>query len=196
MFSKYALYGLPLLPGVFASTLSLGADKYLVSYYLGLKKFEMLYVSASPQSRRWCFFFQTSQINDVLFPELSALHDKQESQAFCHRFAGIQKFVFGFGVGATALLSVFPGQILRILASRNSTSGAATLAILGVQGIFMAFVLLYVVVLNVQLRVWSSTLFWALSGVAIVALDVLLLPRIGIIGAAISQLIATACGAA
>ncbi|MGC1934954.1 MAG: oligosaccharide flippase family protein, partial [Candidatus Acidiferrales bacterium] len=193
VFSKYALYGLPLLPGVFASTLSLGADKYLVSYYLGLKDVGIYSVCFAISA---LVFFLTGPINDVLFPELSALHDKQESQAFCHRFAGIQKFVFGFGVGAAALLSVFPGQILRILASRDFTSGAATLAILGVQGIFMAFVLLYAVVLNVQLRVWSSTLFWALSGVAIVALDVLLLPRIGIIGAAISQLIATACGAA
>ncbi|MGH9866408.1 MAG: lipopolysaccharide biosynthesis protein, partial [Candidatus Acidiferrales bacterium] len=140
-------------------------------------------------------FFLTGPINDVLFPELSALYDMQHGESFRQRFAGVQKFVFGFAVGAAALLTAFPHETLRLVAPRDFGSGSATLAILGVQGIFMAMVLLYVVILNVRMRVWSSTIFWVLSGAAIIAIDIVLLPRLGIAGAAISQLIVTAAGA-
>jgi len=192
IFSKYALYGLPLLPGVLASTVSLGADKYLVSYYLGLKQVGIY--SACFAVSALVFFF-TGPINDVLFPELSALHDMQHGESFRRRFAGVQKFVLGFAVGTAALLAAFPHETLRLVASRNFASGSTTLAILGIQGIFMAIVLLYVVILNVRMRVWSATIFWVLSGVAIVSIDIVLLPRMGIAGAAISQLIVTAAGA-
>lgn len=190
--SKYTLYGLPLLPGVLASTVSLGADKYLVSYYLGLKQVG-IYSACFAVSA--LVFFLTGPINDVLFPELSALHDMQHGESFRRRFAGVQKFVLGFAVGAAALLAAFPHETLRLIAPSNFESGSTALAILGVQGIFMAMVLLYVVILNVRMRVWSSTIFWVLSGVAIVLVDIALLPRLGIAGAAISQLIVTAAGA-
>lgn len=193
VFSKYARYGLPLLPGVFASTLSLGADKYAVSYYLGLKEVGIYNVCFAISA---LVFFLTGPINDVLFPELSALYDRKDWQSFRNRFKGIQKFVFGLSVGLAALMAFFPRDILRVLASHDFISGASTLAVLGVQGIFMVFVLLYIVILNVHFRVWTTTLFWVASGIAIIALDVLLVPRIGIVGAAISQLLATAGGAA
>jgi len=189
---RYALYGLPLSPGVLASTVSLGADKYLVSYYLGLRQVGIYSVCFAVSALA---FFLTGPINDVLFPELSALFDMQQAESFRRRFAGVQKFVFGFAVGAAALLAAFPHETLRLVASRDFVSGSATLAILGVQGIFMAIVLLYVVILNVRMRVWSSTIFWVLSGAAIVAIDIALLPRLGIAGAAVSQLIVTAAGA-
>ena len=192
IFLKYARYGLPLLPGVLASTVSLGADKYLVSYYLGLKQVG-IYSACFAVSA--LVFFLTGPINDVLFPELSALYDMQHGESFRRRFAGVQKFVLGFAVGAAALLAAFPHETLRLVAPQDFASGSTTLAILGVQGIFMAIVLLYVVILNVRMRVWSSTIFWVVSGVAIVSIDIVLLPRLGIAGAAISQLIVTVAGA-
>ncbi|MGB6482874.1 MAG: oligosaccharide flippase family protein [Candidatus Acidiferrales bacterium] len=192
LFSKYARYGLPLLPGVFASTVSLGADKYVVSYYLGLKQVG-IYGACFALSA--LVFFLTGPINDVLFPELSALHDMERWAMFRQRFRSVQKFVFGFACGAAAILAAFSRQVLTIVAPAEFASGRATLAVLGVQGIFMALVLLYIVILNTRLRVWLTTWFWVLSGAAIILLDVVLIPPMGIVGAALSQLIATAGGA-
>jgi O-antigen/teichoic acid export membrane protein len=192
VFRKYSSFGLPLLPGVLASAISFGADKYLVNYYLGLRQagiYSACFTIAAAT------FFLVGPINDVLFPELSALHDTEKIESFDQRFSGIQRFVLGLSAGAAALLTAFPRQILKLLSSSAFASGGKTLAILGVQGIFMAVVLLYIVVLNVQLRVISSTLFWIVSGGAILVLDMLLIPGAGIVGAAISQLICTAAGA-
>lgn len=190
--AKYAKFGLPLIPGVLASAISLGADKYVVGYYLGLKQVGIYSVCFTISALT---FFLTGPVNDVLFPELSALHDSGNSESFRRRFAGIQKFVFGASVGAAAILAIFPQEVLRLLASREFMSGSTALALLGVQGIFMAVVMLYAVILNVRMRVWSSTAFWLASGILILLFDVVLIPRIGIEGAAVSQLIATAAGA-
>ena len=189
---RYAKFGLPLLPGALASAISMGADKYVVGCYLGLKQVGIYSVCFTVSALT---FFLTGPINDVLFPELSALHDSGNSESFRRRFSGIQKFVFGASVGAAAILAMFPQEVLRLFASPEFISGSTTLAILGVQGVFMAIVMLYAVILNVQLRVWSSTIFWLASGLLIVLFDVILVPGIGIEGAAFSQLIATSAGA-
>lgn len=192
IFSKYARYGLPLLPGVFASAISLGADKFVVSHYLGLKEVG-IYGACFALSA--VVFFLTGPINDVLFPELSALYDAERWPMFRERFRSVQKFVFGFACGTAAILAVFSGQVLTIVAPVEFQEGKSTLAVLGIQGIFMALVLLYIVILNTRMRVWATTWFWVLSGAAIVSLDVILIPILGIAGAALSQLIATAAGA-
>ncbi len=192
VFSQYSRYGLALLPGVLASVVSLGADKYVVSAYLGLKQVG-IYGACFAVSA--VVFFLTGPINDVLFPELSALHDAERWFMFEQRFRSVQKFVFGFACGAAAILAAFPRQILAMVGPPEFATGKTTLIVLGVQGIPMALVMLYVVILNTRLRVWSTSLFWVISGAAILLLDVILIPRMGIVGAALSQLIVTALGA-
>lgn len=190
--SQYSRYGLALLPGVLASVISLGADKYIVSFYLGLKQVG-IYGACFALSA--VVFFLTGPINDVLFPELSALYDAKRLTAFEQRFRGVQKFIFGFACGAAAVLVAFPRQILLIVAPPEFATGKTTLIVLGVQGIPMALVMLYVVILNTRLRVWTSSVFWTSSGAAILLLDVILIPQMGIAGAALSQLAVTTLGA-
>lgn len=192
VFSQYSRYGLALLPGVFASVISLGADKYVVSAYLGLKQVG-IYGACFAISA--VVFFLTGPINDVLFPELSALYDAERWLMFEQRFRSVQKFVFGFACGAAAILAAFPRQILAMVAPPEFAAGKTTLIVLGVQGIPMALVMLYVVILNTRMRVWSTSVFWVISGAGILLLDVILIPKIGIVGAALSQLIVTALGA-
>lgn len=192
VFSQYSRYGLALLPGVLASVVSLGADKYLVSAYLGLKQVG-IYGACFTISA--VVFFLTGPINDVLFPELSALYDAGRSSMFEQRFRSVQKFVFAFACGAAAILAVFPRQILSIVGPPEFAAGKITLILLGVQGIPMALVMLYVVILNTRLQVWSTSVFWVVSGGAILLLDVILIPQMGIAGAALSQLVVTFLGA-
>ncbi|HEV2495915.1 MAG TPA: oligosaccharide flippase family protein [Terriglobia bacterium] len=190
---RYTWFGLALLPGGLASSLSFSADRYLVGYFLDLRQVGIYSVCFTISALG---FFLLGPINDVLFPELSALHDSADWNAFRERFSGIQKTVFGFSVGAMALLAVFPGAVLKIAASSDYLSGSRTLAILGLQGVFMSFAMLYGVILNVRLRVWASTALWLGVGIIVVILDLLLVPRIGIAGAALSQLISSVAGAA
>ena len=60
--------------------------------------------------------------------------------------------------------------------------------VMGLQGVLMGLVTLYVAVLNVELRVWSSMLVWKVLAATVLLLDFVLIPRIGILGAAVAQL--------
>ncbi len=190
--SRYVPYGLALVPGALAASLSFAADRYLVGYYLDLQQVGIYSV---------CFtvsmlgFFFVGPLNDVLFPEMVALYDAGDWNQFYDRFSGVQKFVTGLAVGASALVISFPQQILRLLTTRDFSSGGPTLAILGLQGIFMSIVMLYIVMLLVRLRVWWTTLVWGGMGAIVLLIDAVLLPRVGIVGAAFSQLISSVAGA-
>jgi O-antigen/teichoic acid export membrane protein len=191
--SRYIPYGLGLVPGGLASTLSFSADRYLVAHYLDLKQVGIY---------SFCFaisalgFFFVAPINDVLLPEMSALYDAGDWDNFHRRFSGIQKFVFGLSVGATALLVAFPQHVLQILTTREFSSGSDTLAILALQGVFMSLVMLYMVMLSVRLRVWSTSLIWAGIGTVVILIEIILLPRVGLLGAGLAQLISSIAGAA
>jgi O-antigen/teichoic acid export membrane protein len=189
---KYLPYGAALVPGALASTLSFAADRYLVGYYLDLRQVGIYSVCFTVSA---IGFFFCGPLTDVLLPEMSALYDSGDWNQFYARFSGVQKFVIGLAVGATALLVAFPEQILRALTTGAFASGAPTLAILGVQGVFMSAVVLYSVMFYVRMRVWWTTAVWAGMGLIILVMDVFLLPRIGIPGAGVSQLVSSVAGA-
>jgi O-antigen/teichoic acid export membrane protein len=189
---KYVPYGLALVPGALASSLSFAADRYLVGYYLDLRQVGIYSLCFTVSALG---FFFVGPLNNVLLPEMAALHDARDWDQFDDRFAGVQKFAIGLAAAATALLVAFPQQILRVLTTRDFSSGGPTLAVLGFQGIFMSIVMLYIVMLMVRLHVWWTTVVWGGMGVMVLVMDVILLPRIGIIGAGYSQLISSVLGA-
>jgi O-antigen/teichoic acid export membrane protein len=189
---KYLRYGLALVPGSIAASLSFSADRYLVGHYLGLTQVGIYSVCFAVSALG---FFLVGPVNDVLVPELSALHEKRDWAVFDQRFSGIQKFVFGAAMFATAMLVCFPRQILRLVATDMFSSGSSALVILGMQGVFMSFVMLYEVLLKVRLRTWTSSAIWAGMGVIILAMDLALIPLWGIVGAALSQLVSSIAGA-
>jgi len=191
--SRYIPYGLSLVPGGLASALSFNADRYLVAYYLDLKQVGIYSVCFTISALG---FFFVGPINDVLLPEMSVLYDAGDWDNCHRRFSGIQKFVFGLSVGFTALLVTFPQHILRILTTPDFLSGNYILAILGLQGVFMSLLMLYIVVLNVRLRVLSTSLVWAGIGALVILIEIVLVPRIGLLGAALAQLISSIAGAA
>jgi O-antigen/teichoic acid export membrane protein len=190
--SKYVPHGLALVPGALASSVSFAADSYLVGYYLGLRQVGIYSVCFTVSALG---FFFCGPLTDVLLPEMSALHDAGDWNQFYVRFAGVQKCVMAFAAGATALLVTFPQQILQLVTTRDFSSGSSTLMVLGLQGIFMSIVMLYIVMLYVQLRVWWTTVVWAGMGALVLMLDMVLLPRIGVVGAGVSQLVSSVAGA-
>jgi len=192
LFVRYVSYGAALLPGGMMYLVAINADRYIVGWYFGNEQVG-IYVTAVTISA--IVFFFVGPINDVLFPELSALYDRNEAGSFRRRFAGIQKFIVGISAGFAALLLTFPEDVLWLATWGRSQSGADALRILGVQGLLMGLVALYTAVLNVQLRVWSSTLVWKVLAGTILVLDFALVPRWGVNGAALAQLAATVVAA-
>jgi O-antigen/teichoic acid export membrane protein len=185
IFTRYISYGAALLPGALVFLLASSADRYIVAAYLDMEQVGVYVTTVTVAA---VVFFFVGPINDVLFPELSALYDADQPAMFRRRFAGIQKFILGLSAGFAALLVAFPDDVLFLATSGRSSSGGAALQVMGLQGLFMGLVTLYVAVLYVRLRVWSSLLVWKVLAATVLVLDLILIPRIGILGAAVAQL--------
>jgi O-antigen/teichoic acid export membrane protein len=192
VWTNYLPYGLALVPAGLVSTISFSADRYLVGYYLNLREVGIYSVCFTISALG---FFFVGPLNDVLLPEIGALYDSGDWTEFYSRFSTVQKLVLGVAAGATSLLVAFPQQLLHLVSSSEFASGESTLIVLGLQGVFMSMVMLYIVVLCVRSRVWSTSMVWAAMGTLALGGDVLLLPRVGIVGAGISQLVSSIVGA-
>jgi O-antigen/teichoic acid export membrane protein len=190
---RYLGFGAALLPGGLIYFGAMNADRYIVRGFLGV---DQVGVYSAAVTISGLVFFFVGPINDVLFPELSALYDLNQGDALRRRFTAIQKFVLGVSAGLAGLVLVFTDEILWLATSGRFTSGGTVLAILAVQGLFMGLATLYIAVLNVQLRVWSSTVVWKVLAGIVLALDFALIPQMGITGAAVAQLVATVVAAA
>ncbi|HTK77845.1 MAG TPA: lipopolysaccharide biosynthesis protein [Gemmataceae bacterium] len=188
VFIRYVSYGAALLPGALVFLIASSADRYIVAAYLDMQQVGVYVTTVTVAA---VVFFFVGPINDVLFPELSALYDANEPAMFRRRFTGIQKFILGLSAGFAALLLAFPEDVLFLATSGRSSSGAGALRVMGVQGLLMGLVTLYVAVLNVELRVWTSMLVWKVLAATILILDFVLIPPMGILGAAIAQLAGT-----
>lgn len=184
MLRIYSGYGMGLMPGMLASMLATNGNRYLVAHYLDLRRVGIYSIVVAISG---IVGFLVGPINDVLVPELSVLYDCKQFDLFYSRLRGIQKFVWGFSTGMAALLAVYPAEVIRLFASRDCTEGWAALSVMGVQGALMAIVILQIVVLNVQLRVWRSSGFWIGMAAITLLCDLVLVPRLGITGAALGQ---------
>jgi O-antigen/teichoic acid export membrane protein len=183
----YGSYGIGLMPGMLASMLSVNGDRYLVAHYLDLRHVGIYSIVVAISN---LVGFLVGPINDVLVPELSVLYDHGHWDLFYRRLRGIQKFVWGSCAGVATLLIVFPAEVVRLFGTRDCTEGLAALSISGLESVFLAVVMLQIVVLNVELKVWWSSGFWAGMAVLTLASDLVLVPRLGITGAAIGQCLA------
>lgn len=193
LFGTYAAFGAALLPGAIAFLAASNASRYLVAAQLGLR--EVGIYNASLQIASIASLY-VGPITDVLFPELSQLHDSSRQELFAERFGDVQKLVLALSGGAAALMAVFPASVLRLVVQTDFLEGSPVLAVLGVNSCLTALLVLYMVVLNVKLRVWFSTALWTTLSVLMLVLGWLLVPSMGTQGAAVGQLAATGAACA
>jgi O-antigen/teichoic acid export membrane protein len=183
---QYLGFSIPLLPGVLATVASMRADRYIIGYFCNLEAVGIYAVCTAIAAINMIVL---APISDVLFPELADLHDRSAKDAFCRRFAGVQKVVLGLAGGVALICLAFPSEAMRLATSVAHPAGPHTLRLLGLQGIITAIAFLYGLLLSIRLQVWTKTVIALGSGALIVALDWFLVPRFGLPGAALAQVI-------
>jgi O-antigen/teichoic acid export membrane protein len=187
MLRHYLGYSAPLLPGVIVTVGTMRADRYILAHFCTLETVGIYTICVAIAAVNTVVL---SPISDVLFPELADLYDRGDREAFNARFGGVQKFAFGI-TGVVALICiVFPAEAIRLATSVRHPTDLFTLRLLGLQGICVALSFLYGLILSIRLQVWGKTSIAIVAGLLLVGLDVILVPRFGMAGAALAQLLA------
>jgi len=186
---EYLKFSLPLIPSEMANWITNYSDRYLIIFFLGIDS-AGVYAAAYGIGRMISAF--ALPLNFVLVPALSRLYDngdietlkKYLSQSFKYLFLGAIPAVFG--------LWALSKPILRILTKPDFVSGYYVIPIVGAA---MLFVCANVIFGQIFVLVKKSHIQGGLSVAASLLnflLNLFAVPYMGILGAALSTLVAFA----
>jgi O-antigen/teichoic acid export membrane protein len=184
---SYLRYGLPLAPINILSWLLLSCDRYIIGYDM-TEKDVGIYAAACGLANVLGLFLDVSAL--VLFPTIAKSYGDGEIEKTKTYLKYSLKYLMLLYIPATFGLSVLASPLLRIFTTAEFASGSIVIP-------FMAFGLvffgLYSICSQILLTVKGSSWIVRLLGISAalnIGLNLLLIPRLGILGAAWSALIA------
>lgn len=191
-FEKYLRYSVPLMASIIAGNISSRADRILIGYFLGASAvgvYTIVYQFAEVLG----LFAQP--ITTAYFPEFSRLiEDGRISECLAYLRAGVRYFTM-IGLPAIAGLYLVGPEIITQLATKGTGEASITLLPVIAAGIFL-FGLdeIYGIILISSERTEIITMTRGIAAISNVALNVALIPRFGILGAAIATVISYGSG--
>ncbi|TKX86568.1 hypothetical protein EXE43_07730 [Halorubrum sp. SS5] len=188
---SYLNFGLPLLFSTLAYWIVNTSDRYIITYFLSLEAvgaYSVIYSLATVVG------MVSHPVVNVLFPDLSALHEDGATEEFLARFGDVVRYFLLFAVPAVIGLIVLREPTVRFL-STAEISGDADLMILlapalAAYGLFNIFVQ----ILKTHEKATYVGLLWVTVAVSNISLNLALVPTSGVLGAAIATLLAFSFG--
>lgn len=184
---EYLKYGLPLIPNVAILWFILFSDRYMVGYFLGTGDVG-IYTAGYNLSNLILFFL--SPLGMVLFPTVAKLYDAGQIAQIKTYLKYSLKYLMLVTIPAAFGLSILATPLLKILTTPEFASGAIVIPFVAFSLVFYNFyqVCLYIIrlVKKTQLEVYLLSI----SAILNISLNLVLIPHIGIIGAAVATLLA------
>ena len=182
----YLKYSAPITPNALIRWITESSDRFIIGFFLGVTAvgiYSAGYVIGG-------LVFQVMHpIQVILFPELSRLYDRLEMESVRLYLGIAMKYFLLVAIPAVAGLSVLAGPILDLFTTPEFAPGAVVIPFIALSGLLAG---VYQIVINVTHLVKKNqfNLFiHVLAAVSNVALNILLIPLVGIVGAAIATLI-------
>jgi O-antigen/teichoic acid export membrane protein len=187
-FRKYLSYGVPLMPKELSDAILSGADKFLILYFLSP-------AAAGVYSAVYslCAMFKTGAgiLNTTLYPAVTSAWDLDETQELRVLYKRIFKGYTVLAIPAFVGLILVSPTLLKLLATeRIATQGTVLVPIIGFGFLIRALESPVSYILNAAERTHIPGTVSVGATVVNVGLNVVLIPSIGLIGAAIATLIA------
>lgn len=183
---EYFNYGAPLTPNTLIRWITDSSDRYLVGYFINLQAVG-IYSASYTLGNLIQLFVAPLQV--VLFPELSRLYDQNKMDLVEQYMSYSLKYFLLLTIPAVFGLSVLATPILTILTTEEFISGNVVIPFIAVSGLFAG---VFQIVINITLLVKNTkfNLFIQMfAATANVLLNIILIPVIGILGAAIATFI-------
>ena len=190
-FSKlkpYLHFGLPLVPSTIFGWIATSSDRYVIVYFLGLAPVG-IYSAAYNISQAAIFMF-LAPIRFVLFPTLSKLYDDNKIEEVKTHLSYSLKYFLMFAIPVTFGVSVLAKQILTILATSEFVyTGSIVIPFVALSMVLSGFYSIIGMILILVKKTKIYGLIWGMAALTNLSLNIVLVPYIGILGAAIATLI-------
>ncbi len=189
---EYLRFGIPLLPVVLGYWIVNTSDRYLIMYFEDASSVGIYSVAYAVASVPVLIMMP---VFSVLLPDLSALYDEGQIEELVRRFSRVQKYFFAFGIPSILGVSILSKPLIRLFSTSQFVSAYSIMFVV-LPGLFLFVVLhLHTQLLNVLKRTRLLSLVWIGMAVLNFIMNIILIPRIGIMGAAVSTLLSYLSGA-
>jgi O-antigen/teichoic acid export membrane protein len=184
---SYLKYGLPLVPTSVLSWVVHSSDRYIIGYFMEPKDVG-IYAAAYALASITSLFLGPLQV--VLLPTVSKAYDARDITVTRTYLKYSLKYLFALSIPAAFGLSVLAAPLLRILTTTEFIAGSTVVPFLALGMVFHGLyaVCLYIVLL--VKKTYLSPIILGISAVLNIGLNLVLIPVMGILGAAVATLVA------
>jgi O-antigen/teichoic acid export membrane protein len=184
---EYLQFSLPLTPNTLVRWVTESSDRYLVTYFLGLNSVGIYSAACSFGSLIQLF---VSPLQLILLPELSKLYDENNIDEVIIYMSHSLRYFLLITLPAVFGLSALAKPLLSIFTTQDFLSGWLVIPIIALSGLLAGIVQIFVNTLLIVKKTEIPTYINFAAAILNVLINLFLIPLIGIVGAAISTLIA------
>jgi len=187
---EYLGFGVPIIPSDLSSWVVASSDRYIVGYYLGI---EQVGVYSAAYGVGSILYLLPGVLAFVLVPTVSRLYDEGKMSALRSYLQYSLKYFLAVGIPFVFGIGMLSKQILRIFStSEIASQGFLITPLVGLGALLLGVYVIISHILIVVRKTRIMAIIWILAALVNLSLNVLAVPRIGILGAAITTLIAYA----
>lgn len=183
---SYLPFSLPLIPTTLCIWIVTLSDRYVIGYFMNVEAVG-IYSAAYGLGSLVAFFF--APLSTVLLPTITSLYENNKIQELKTHLKYSLKFFLMFAIPSAFGLSILSKSLLRTLTTSEFVSGYMIVSIVALATILFkcSSVSMNIVVLHKRTKLIGA--IYAISAAINMAMNIILVPIIGILGAAIATLI-------
>lgn len=183
---EYLQFSFPLTPSALIMWVTASSDRFLVTYFLGLG-YAGIYSAA--YSIGTLIQLLVSPLQIILLPELSKLFDENKLDQVKIYLSSSLRYFLLITIPAVFGLSALAKPLLTIFTTQDFLSGWLVIPIVALSGLLAGIFQIFVNIMFLVKETKSTTYINIIAAASNVLFNILLIPSIGIIGAALSTLI-------
>jgi len=183
---EYLQFSLPLTPTALIRWVTESSDRYLVTYFLGLGSVGVYSAACSIGN---LIQLLVSPLQLILLPEISKLFDENKIDKVRTYMSHSLRYFLLITIPAVFGISALAKPLLGVFTTQDFLSGWFVIPIIAFSGLLAGIFQIFVNIMFLVKETKSITYINIVAAVSNVLLNLLLIPSIGIGGAALSTLI-------
>lgn len=185
---EYLSFGLPTIPANLSAWLVASSDRYVIGYFLGVTSVGIYSVGYSIGTVP---IIAAGILGFVLPPTVSKLYDEGKIDEVKTHLSYSLKYFLALAIPFVFGAAVLSEPVIRMFSTQEVASqGYSVTALVALSSLFWG---VYAVVMNVLILVKKTRILavvWIAAGLVNLLLNIMIVPSMGIIGAAVTTLIA------
>jgi len=185
----YLRYGMPLTPNAMIMWIIHSSDRYIIGYFIGMAAVGV-YSAAYAMGNLITFFLTPIMV--ILFPTISKLYEEKRIEEVKNYLKYSLKYFLIFAIPSAFVLSVLAKPLLRILTTAEFVSGSIVVPFVAFGVITFGIFQICIYITHLAKKTELNVILLGTSAFSNIILNIILIPYIGILGAAIATLISYA----